>query len=80
MLCALWTPESCFDLQQNLSSAIRRTALGPGVCPCIHISFMMRYVHTGEAVVTSIKIDIFGCHPKAYSTLRMVCMHLKLCW
>ena len=56
---------------------IRRTLLVPGVCPCIRIRSMMHYVHTGEAVVTSIKIDIiwlvttrpvahsgrFGCIP-----------------
>ena len=38
---------------------IKRTVLVPGVCPCIPIRSMMHYVHTGEAVVTSIKIDIF---------------------
>ena len=38
---------------------IRRSELVPGVCPCIRIRSMMHYVHTGEAVVTSIKIDIF---------------------
>ena len=39
--------------------AIKRTVLVPGVCLCIRIRSMMHYVHTGEAVVTSIKIDIF---------------------
>ena len=38
---------------------IRRTVVVQGVCPCIRIRSMMHYVHTGEAVVTSIKIDIF---------------------
>ena len=38
---------------------IKRTVLVPGVCPCIRTRSMMHYVHTGEAVVTSIKIDIF---------------------
>ena len=38
---------------------IKRTVLVPGVCPCIRIRSMMHYVHTGEAVVTSIKFDIF---------------------
>ena len=38
---------------------IKMTVLVPGVCPCIRIRSMMHYVHTGEAVVTSIKIDIF---------------------
>ena len=33
--------------------------LVPGVCPCICIKSMMHYVHTGEAVVTTQKIDIF---------------------
>ena len=54
------------DTRQNFSSAtkpiifvIKRTVLAPGVCPCIRIRSMMHYVHTGELVVTSIKIDIF---------------------
>ena len=38
---------------------IKRTVLVPGVCPYILIRSMMHYVHTGEAMVTSIKIDIF---------------------
>ena len=38
---------------------IKRTALVPGVCPFICIRDMMHYVHTEEAEVTSIKIDIF---------------------
>ena len=40
---------------------IKRTVLVPypGVCLCIHIRSMMHYVHAGEAVVTTIKIDIF---------------------
>ena len=38
---------------------IKMIVLVPGVCPCIRIRPMMHYVHTGEAVVTSIKIDIF---------------------
>ena len=38
---------------------INRTLLVPGVCPCIRIRSMMHYVYTGEAMVTSIKIDIF---------------------
>ena len=39
--------------------AIKRTVFVPGVCLRIHIRSMMHYVHTGEAVVTSISIDIF---------------------
>ena len=31
---------------------------------------MMHYVHTGKAVVTSIKIDIFACHHDG----RFVCI------
>ena len=38
---------------------IKRTELVPGVCPCIGIRSVMHYVHTGEAVVTSLKVDIF---------------------
>ena len=38
---------------------MKRTLLVQGVCPCIRIRCMMHYVYTGEAVVTSIKIDIF---------------------
>ena len=55
---------------------IRRTVLVPGVCPCIHIRSMMHYVHTGVAVVTSIKIDIFllvTMRPIAHSG-RFVCI------
>ena len=59
MLCAIWTPERSFDQQQNPSFFIKRTLLVPGVRPCIHIRSMTHYVHTGEAVVTSMKIDIF---------------------
>ena len=54
----------------NFSSAtkpiifvIKRTILVPGVCLCIRIRAMVHYVHTGEAVVTSIKIDIFCLSP-----------------
>ena len=55
---------------------IKRTVLVPGVCPCIHIRFMMHYVYTGEVVVTSIKIDIFllvTTRPIAHSG-RFVCI------
>ena len=38
---------------------IKRTIFVPGVCPCIRIRSMMHYVHTGEAVVTSIKNCVF---------------------
>ena len=54
--------------------AIKRTVLVPGVCPCIRIRSMMHYVHTGEVVVTSIKIDIFWlvttrpiAHPRRFA-------------
>ena len=36
-----------------------RTVLGPGVCLCIRISPMVHHMHTGEAVVTTPKNDIF---------------------
>ena len=55
---------------------IKRIVLAPGVCLCIHIRSMMHYVHTGEAVVTSIKIDIFllvTTRPIAHSR-RFVCI------
>ena len=61
--------------------AIRRYLPGPGVCLCIWISAMMHHVHTGEAVVTRPKIDIFWtCHHEAYSALRTIRMFTKLCW
>ena len=55
---------------------IKRTVLVQGVCPYIRIRSMMQYVHTGEAVVTSIKIDIFmlvTTRPMAHSG-RFVCI------
>ena len=55
---------------------IKRTVLGPGVCPRIRIRSMMHYVHTGEVVVTSIKIDILllvTTRPIAHSG-RFVCI------
>ena len=53
---------------------IKRTVLVQGVCPYILIRSMMQY--TGEAVVTSIKIDIFmlvTTRPMAHSG-RFVCI------
>ena len=50
--------EILVDMKMHLF-VIRRTVQGPGVCLCIRIRSMMHYVHTGEVVVTSIKIDIF---------------------
>ena len=57
--------------------AIKRTVLVPGVCPCIRIRSMMHYVHTGEVMVTSTKIDIFGlvttrpiAHPGRFACIR----------
>ena len=55
---------------------IKRSVLVPGVCSCIRIISMMHYVHTGEVVVTSIKIDIFllvTTRPIAHSG-RFVCI------
>ena len=42
-----------------ITFVIKRTVLVLGVCPCIRIRSMIHYVHTGEAVVTSINIDMF---------------------
>ena len=59
----------------------QKVATNPGVCLCIGISAMMHHVHTGEAVVTRPKIDIFwACHHEAYSALRTIRMLTKLCW
>ena len=55
---------------------IKRTVLVPEVCPCIRIRSMMHYVHTGEAVVTSIKLTFFmlvTTRPIAHSG-RFVCI------
>ena len=55
---------------------IKRTVLVPGVCLCICIRSMMHYVHTGKAMVTSMKIDIFWLvttRPIAHSR-RFVCI------
>ena len=56
---------------------IKRTVLVLGVCPCIRIRSMMHYVHTGEVVVTRIKIDIFQlvttrpiAHPGRFACIR----------
>ena len=38
---------------------IRRTIRGPGMCLHCRIRAMMHRVHTGEAVVTRQKMDIF---------------------
>ena len=50
--------EFLVDIKMHLFG-IRRTVLGPAVCLCIRIGAMMHLVHTGEAMVTSQKIDIF---------------------
>ena len=57
--------------------AINRTVLVPGVCPCIRIRSMMHYVHTGEVMVTRIKIDLFWlvttrpiAHPRRFACIR----------
>ena len=60
---------------------IKRTVLVPGMCPCICIRPMMHYVHTGEAVVTSIKIDNFllvTMRPIAHSGW-LVCIRNCVC-
>ena len=48
-----------FKCKKTYLFVIIRTVLVPGLCPWIGIRAMMHYVHTGEAVVTSTKIDIF---------------------
>ena len=48
-----------FIINKPIIFVIKRTVLVQGVCLCICIRSMMHYVHTGELVVTSIKIDIF---------------------
>ena len=70
MLCVIWTPERILILN-------KMTILVPGVCPCIRIRSMMHYMHTGEAVMTSIKIDIFLlvitrpiAHPRRFACIR----------
>ena len=70
------TWKSNLSATKPLIFVIKRTVLVPGVCPCIHIRAMMHYVHTGKAVVTSIKIDIFllvTTRPIAHSG-RFVCI------
>ena len=59
MLCAIWTTERILILNKTYHVCYQKTVLVPGVCSCIRIRSMMHYVHTGEVVVTSIKIDIF---------------------
>ena len=76
MLCAIWTPGRIFIAAKPIIFGMKKTVLVPGVCPCIRIRSMMHYVHTGEAVVTSIKIDIFllvTTRPIAHSG-RFVCI------
>ena len=61
---------------KSIIFVIKRTVLVSGVCPCIRIRATMHYVHTGEVVVTSIKIDIFllvTTRPIAHSG-RFVCI------
>ena len=53
------TWQNSLSVTKPIIFVIKRTVLVPGVCPCIRIRPMMHFVHTGEAVVTSIKIDIF---------------------
>ena len=75
-MCHMDTWENFLTAGKNIFFVIRRTVLVPGMCPWIHISAMMHYVHTGEAVVTSTKIDIFWLvttRPIAHSG-RFVCI------
>ena len=77
MLCAIWTPERIFNSNKTYHFCYQKTVLVPGVCPYICIRSMMHYVHTGEVVVTSIKIDIFWlvttrpiAHPGRFACVR----------
>ena len=57
---------------------IKGSVLVPGVCPYIRIRSMMHYVHTGEAVVTCMKIDIIllvTTRPIAHSG-QFVCIRI----
>ena len=65
------------SVTKPISFAIKRTVLVPGVCPCIRIRSMMHYVHTGEVVVTNIKMDNFWlvttrpiAHPGRFVCIR----------
>ena len=58
-MCHIDTWENFPSSTKPIIFIIKRTVLVPGVCPYIRIRSMMHYVHTGELVVTSIKIDIF---------------------
>ena len=76
-MCHMDTLENFRSATKPIIFVIIRTVLVPGVCLCIRIRSMMHYVHTGEVVVTSIKIDIFWlvtmrpiAHPGRFACVR----------
>ena len=58
-MCHMDIWENFLTATKPIIFVIKRTALVPGVSPFIRIRSMMHYVHTGEVVVTSIKISFF---------------------
>ena len=63
-MCHMDTGENFCTATKHIIFVIRRTVLVPGVCLCIHIYAMMYHMDTGEAVVTSQKIDNFCLSPR----------------
>ena len=57
-MCHMNTWKNLLSATKPIIFVIKRTVLVPEVCPCISIRAIMHYVHTGEAVVTSMEIDI----------------------
>ena len=58
-MCHMGTWENFLMATKPIFFVIKRTVLVPGGCQCICIRATMHYVHTGEVVVTSQKMDIF---------------------
>ena len=80
-MCHMDTWGNFWSATKPIIFVIKRTILVPGVCPCIRIRSMMHYVHTREAVVTSIKVVIFllvTTRPIAHSG-RFVCIWNCVC-
>ena len=75
-MCHMDTWKNFLSATKPIIFVTKRTVVVPGVCPHIRIRAIMHYLHTGEAVVTSIKIDIFllvTTRPIAHSG-RCVCI------
>ena len=75
-MCHMDTWQNFLSAAKPIIFVTKRTVLVPGVCLHIRIRAIMHYLHTGEAVVTSIKIDIFllvTTRPIAHSG-RFVCI------